>query len=198
MEEIALVGPSKIKDNVDYQILGSAGDDTATIKGLFAASKHTDFTGSTTYAATIVAANEIDVIATMKLQAAASNYKLTDVIMSPTDVHIIAAQKDQLDNSRIDRRVAFDALGNPVAVCGLMIRENAKMSANTVVGVDRAMLQIGDRKQMTLEVGYDGNDFTEGFKTVRINVRLAFGVRDPLAVIYCDDLSTAVTNITKA
>jgi hypothetical protein len=196
MEEIALVGPSKIKDNIDYQILGSAGDDTATIKGLFAASKHTDFAGSTTYADTIPNANEIDVIATMKLQAAASNYKLTDVVMSPTDVHKIAALKDQLDNSIFDRRVSFDSLGNPVAICGLLIRENAQMTANTLVGVDRNMLQIGDRKQMTMEVGYDGNDFTEGFKTVRINVRLAFGVRDPLAVIYCSDLAQGVSDIT--
>ena len=50
---------------------------------------------------------------------------------------------------------------------------------------------------MRLEIGYDGNDFTEGYKTVRINVRLAFAVRDALAVIYCSDLDTAVSDIKK-
>lgn len=196
MQEIALVAPSKIKDNVDTQILGSAGDDTSTIKGMYAASKHTDFASATTYAATINNASEIDAIATMKLQAEAAGYLADTVIMNPTDVLKLAAKKDQLDNSIADRRVVFGALGEPIAVCGMLIRKNAKQTVNTLTVLENAQVQIGDRKQMTLEVGYDGNDFTEGWKTVRINVRLAFAVRDPLAVIYCADLTAAISDIT--
>jgi hypothetical protein len=198
MEEIAIVAPDKIKDNIDVQILGSAGDDTSTIKGLYAASKKTAFTGSTTYAAIIKQASEIDVIATMKLQAETAKYIPDTVIMNPLDLHIMTALKDQLDNSILDRRVSYNALGVPVAICGMIIRSNSNQTANTLAVVDSKQLQIGDRKQMTMEVGYDGNDFTEGFKTVRINVRLAFAVRDAAAVIYCSDLSQAVTDITKA
>jgi hypothetical protein len=197
MEEIAIVAPDKIKDNIDVQILGAAGDDTSTIKGLYAASKMTAFTGGTTYLATIPAANAIDVVATMKLQAETAKYPPDTVVMNPADLHYMAALKDQLDNSITDRRVAFNALGVPVAICGLMIRSNSNQTVNTLSVLDSKQLQIGDRKQMTMEVGYDGNDFTEGFKTVRINVRLAFAVRDEAAVIYCSDLSQAITDITK-
>jgi hypothetical protein len=195
MDEIARVAPSKIKDNIDVQILGSAGDDTATIKGLYAASKHTDFASATTYLAMWPSPTRVDVIALMKDQAETSKYLVNTVILNPLDVRKIAAEKDQLDNSRIDRRVTFDALGEPIAICGMLIERNANQIADSVTVLDRNQVQIGDRMQMTLEVGYDGNDFTEGYKTVRINTRLAFGVRDPLAVIYCSGLDAAVAQI---
>jgi hypothetical protein len=195
MEEIALVGPDKIKDNIDSQILGSAGDDSTTIKGLFAASKKTDFLSSTTYADLIKQANIVDVICTMKLQCEANKYIPDTVVMNPTDVHVLAAAKDQLDNSITDRRVSFSQWGQPIAVDGMIIRKNTSQTVNTAVVLDSRKLQIGDRKQMTLEVGYDADDFTTGHKTVRINVRLAFGVRDAAAVIYCSDLATALSDI---
>jgi hypothetical protein len=196
MEEIALVAPDRIKNNIDYQILGSAGDDTATIKGLYAASKKTDFASGSTYSGKVPNANKVDVIAFMKDQAETSKYIADTIILNPTDVRLIAAEKDQLDNSKVDRRVVFDALGEPVAICGMLIKRNTNQTLDTVTVLARNMVQIGDRKQMTLEVGYDGNDFTQGYKTVRINVRLAFAVRDPLAVIYCSGLDAAVTAIT--
>jgi hypothetical protein len=133
----------------------------------------------------------------MKRQAQVNKYKADTVVMNPFDVLIMAARKDQLDNSVIDRRIVFNAIGEPVAVCGLLIRENESQTVNTVTVLDSKQVQIGDRKQMTLEIGYDADDFTTGHKTVRINVRLAFAVRDALAVIYCDDLATAISDITK-
>jgi hypothetical protein len=132
----------------------------------------------------------------MKDQGETSKYILDEIILNPLTVRKLAAEKDQLDNSKVDRRVAFDALGEPVAICGMMIRRNTNLAADAAIVLSNKMVQIGDRKQMTLEVGYDGNDFTEGWKTVRINVRLAFAVRDALAVIYCSDLDAAVTDIT--
>jgi hypothetical protein len=196
MQEISIVAPSKIKDNIDSQILGAAGDDTSTIKGILAASKKTDFASATTYAASIPNANRVDCISLMKDQGETSKYLLDEIILNPLTVRKLAAEKDQLDNSKVDRRVAFDALGEPVAICGMMIRRNTNLAADAAIVLSNKMVQIGDRKQMTLEVGYDGNDFTEGWKTVRINVRLAFAVRDALAVIYCSDLDAAVTDIT--
>ena len=196
MDEIARVAPSKIKDNIDYQILGSAGDDTTTLKGLYAASKHTDFASATTYAAKVPNAGKIDVLSMMKDQAETSKYIVDHIIINPLDVRLLAAEKDQLDNSKIDRRVTFDALGEPLAICGMLIKRNTNQTANTVAVVAKDQLQIGDRMEMRLEIGYDGNDFTEGYKTIIVNVRLAFAVRDPLAVIYCDALDTAVSLIT--
>ena len=198
MEEIALVAPDKIKNNIDYQILGAAGNDTTTIKGMYeaGATKYTAFASGSTYIAKVANANKVDVLSLMKDQAETSKYIADVIILNPTDVRLLAAEKDQLDNSKVDRRVVFDALGEPSAICGMLIKRNVNQTADTVTVLARNMVQIGDRKQMTLEVGYDGNDFTQGYKTVRINVRLAFAVRDPLAVIYCSGLAAAVTAIT--
>jgi HK97 family phage major capsid protein len=195
MEEISIIGPDKIKDNIDSQILGSAGNDTSTIKGLYAASKHTDFTGSTTYAASIASPSIVDVIACAKHQGESNKYLMDTVVMNSLDILKLAAAKDQLDNSKTDRRVAFNNLGEPVAVCGLVIRKNTSQTVNTLTVLANNTLQIGDRKQMAMEIGYNGTDFTEGQKTVRIGVRLAFAVRDAAAVIYCDDIATAISNI---
>jgi len=197
MDEIARVAPDKIKNNIDYQILGSAGDDTTTIKGMYAASKKTDFASASTYSAKVRNPNKVDAISLMKDQGETSKYILDTIILNPLDVRLIAAEKDQLDNSKIDRRIAFDALGEPLAICGMLIKRNTNQTANTVAVLERNQVQIGDRMEMRLEIGYDGNDFTEGYKTVRINVRLAFAVRDALAVIYCSDLDTAVSDIKK-
>jgi hypothetical protein len=195
MEEIALVAPDKIKNNIDYQILGTAGDDLTTLKGLYADSKKTDFASGSTYSSKVANANKVDVISFMKDQAETNKYICDTIILNPTDVRLLAAEKDQLDNSKVDRRVTFDALGEPFAICGMLIKRNVNQTADHVTVLARNMVQIGDRKQMTLEIGYDGNDFTQGYKTVRINVRLAFAVRDPLAVIYCSGLDAAVTAI---
>jgi hypothetical protein len=198
MDEIAVTAPSKILDKIDGYILGTAGDDSSAIGGLFSGSvtKHTDFAGATTYLNTIAAANEFDVISTMKLQAETSNYMPDVVIMNPTDVNKLAAKKDQVDNSITDRRVVFNVIGEPVAVCGLRIIKSTAITADTLAVVDSKQLMIGKKKDMTMEIGYNAADFTEGQKTVVLKVRLAFGVRDPLAVIYCDGLAAAVANIT--
>ena len=196
MDEIARVAPDKVKNNIDYQILGSAGDDTTTIKGLYAASKKTDFDSAGVYSGKVANANKIDVLSMMKDQAETSKYICDTVILNPTDVRLLAAEKDQLDNSKVDRRVVFDALGEPVAICGMLIKRNVNQTADTVTVLASNMVQIGDRKQMTLEVGYDASDFSTGYKTIRIGVRLAFAVRDPLAVIYCSGLAAAVSAIT--
>ena len=55
----------------------------------------------------------------MKLQAVVAKYPPDAVIINPTDVQKLAALKDAMENSVADRRVAFDAIGNPVSVCGL-------------------------------------------------------------------------------
>lgn len=195
MEEIAIVAPSKIKDNVDSQILGSAGDDITTIKGILAASKKTDFLSASTYATMFLSPSLVDTIATMSLQGETNKYFMDTVIMNPIDIAKLSGYKDQLDNSITDRRISFNALGQPIAIAGLIIRKNSNIAANTAIVLQNNMVQIGDRKQMTLEIGYNGTDFTEGQKTVKISVRLAFAVRDPAAVIYCADLAAATSDL---
>jgi hypothetical protein len=200
MEELAVTAPSKILDKVDGYILGTAGDDSSAIAGLLTANKKTDFAGATTYATSIDAANEVDVIATMKLQCETNKYMPDVVVLGPLAVSKLGSKKDQLDNSISDRRVVYSSIGEPTFICGMRVIKTAAtaFATDAVVVCDSKQLMIGKRKDMTMEIGHNGTDLTEGQKTVVIKVRLAFGVRDKAAVIYAASLATAVGQIDKS
>ena len=197
LDEISIVAPDRIHDSIDGKVLSAAGDDNSDIAGLFTANKHTAF-DTTTYANFTEGANIIDLIAAMKLQAVVAKYPPDAVIINPTDVQKLAALKDAMENSVADRRVAFDAIGNPVSVCGLRIIQSGSITADTLAVVQTKQLWLGVRKDMTMEIGYNGTDLTEGQKTVIIKIRVAFGVRDKAAVIYSDSIAIDIGIVDKA
>lgn len=197
MEEVASVAPSKILDKIDGYVLGTAGDDLTTIKGLLAASKHTDFASATTYAATVAAATEVDAIAKMKLQCETNKYRPDTVLVGPLTLSNLGSKKDELNNSIQDRRVVYSVTGEPTSICGMQIKVTAAtdFATDACVVCDSKQLLLGRRKDMTMEIGYNAADLTEGQKTIVIKARLAFAVRDPLGVIYASSLDQAVTDI---
>lgn len=194
LDEISIIAPDKIMSNVDSQVLGSSGDDSSALAGILTASKKTDFVPAT-YANSVEGANIIDVIAKMKLQCLDNKYRPDTVVMNQNDVDNMAALKDQMDNSIMDRRVRFDAMGNPVSVAGLRIIIGTDVTANEAIVMDSKQVLLGRRREMSMEMGYNGTDLTEGQKTVVINVRVAFAVRDKAGVIYASDLSSAADTI---
>jgi nitrogen regulatory protein PII-like uncharacterized protein len=198
LDEIAIIAPDMILSKVDSKILSALGDDASDIAGMLTANKKTDFASGTTYKEFVENANLVDVIATMKLQGKNNKYVPDIVGISPTDITRIAAEKDQMDNSKVDRRVSFNAIGEPVAICGMRIQECSDLAAGATFVASSKLPWIGKRKDMTFEIGYDGTDFTEGQKTAKFKMRLAFGVRDKAGVIYCADIYAARTAINKA
>jgi len=190
LDEISIVAPDKIQDNVDKQVLGSVGDDATALAGLLTATKNTAFVPAT-YASSVSGANLIDVFTKMKLSALTNKYRPNTIILNPNTIDNIAAIKDQLDNSIMDRRIRFDDMGNPVAIAGMRIISATDMVENTGVVLDAMQLIIGKRREMAMTIGYNGTDLTEGQKTVVINVRIAFAVRDKAGVIYSNDLDAA-------
>ncbi len=197
LDEISIVAPDKIRDEIDDQVLGTAGNDSSAIAGLFTANKHTDF-DTTTYTDFTENANIIDLIAAMKLQCEIAKHRPDSVWMHPQDVAELAALKDVMENSVADRRISFDMIGNPVSVCGLRILQSSKVASNTMAVVDSRQTWLGIRKNMTMEIGYNGTDLTEGQKTVVIKVRVAFGVRDKAGVIYSDSITDDIVIVNKA
>ena len=196
LDEISIVAPDKIQDNVDSQILGAVGDDSTALAGLLTATKNTAFVPAT-YASSVSGANLIDVFTKMKLSALANKYRPDTIILNPNTIDNIAAIKDQLDNSIMDRRIRFDDMGNPVAIAGMRIISATDMVEDTGVVLSSAQLIIGKRREMTVEIGYNGTDLTEGQKTVVINIRVAFAVRDKAGVIYSSGLDAAKDVIDK-
>jgi hypothetical protein len=195
LDEINLVAPGAINDKIDSFILGTAGDDSSSIKGLFAAAKSTAFVPAT-YANFVANASIIDLIAAMKLQCEASKYVPDTVWMNPVDVAKLAALKNAMEDSVNDRRIIFGAYGEPVAVHGMKILRSTAVTADTLAVGQMKQLMLGVRKDMTMEIGNNGTDLTEGQKTVVIKVRIAFGVRDALATIYTATAAADTASIT--
>jgi len=194
MDEIAITAPDKILDQIDTKILGTTGNGTTDIAGLYTANNHTDF-ATATFTDTVEGANIIDLISKAKLQCEANKYRPNVVSMHPTDIDNMASLKDANDNSVLDRRVKWDTLGNPAFVFGMRIIPSTAQAVNTLSVSEQKQLIIGSRKDMTMEIGFNGTDLTEGQKTVVIKIRLAFGVRDKAAIIYSDDIATDVEAI---
>lgn len=195
LDEISMTAPDKILDKIDSKILSTAGDDASDIAGLFTANKMTAF-DSTPFLARYDSATIIDVISAAKLQCENNKYRPDIVYLSPGNVDLIAAQKNTFDDSRNDRRVTYDSLGRPFAIHGLRVVISTSMTDTTLAVIDSRQPIIGRRKDMTMEIGYNGTDFTEGQKTVMLKIRIAFGVRDKAGVIYVSDIHNAIADIT--
>lgn len=198
LDEIALVAPDKILDSIDSKILADAGDGSTDIQGLLVGGTTcTDFVAST-YSESTEGANLVDLIAKMKLAVRKGKYIPNVVKLNSTDIDRIQCLKDALDNSISDRRLVFNQDGDLVRIAGLRVIENDKITANTCVVGANTQAMIGIRKEMTMEIGYNSTDLTEGQKTVMFKIRLAFGVRDKAAWQYSSDMDGDLTTITKA
>jgi len=193
LDEITTVAPDKIMDKIDGKIIRAGGDDSSDIKGILHSDKSTAFDNP--LSAGIADAYIVDVIAAAKQQVLNNRYRPNVVLLNPEMIVQMAAKKNTFEDSKSDRRVSYNNLGEPVAVCGLAIVQNQEMGSNALVIMDNAQPWIGKRKDMTMEIGYNGTDLTEGQKTVVFKTRIAFGVRDKAAVVYVADVNTAITNV---
>lgn len=193
LDEIAATAPDKILDQIDTKILGASGDDASDIAGILTANKHTDFANPLT--TLIEDAYIVDVIAAAKLQCQNNKYRPNVVYMSPEDIVLLAAKKNTFEDSKSDRRVFYNTIGEPTAVCGLLIVQSTAINEGELIVLDNRQPWIGRRKDMTMEIGYNGTDLVEGQKTVVLKTRIAFGVRDKAGVIYVDDIAAAVEDL---
>lgn len=195
LDEIAIVAPSKILDKIDTYVLGTAGDDVSAIAGILTSTKYTAY-ATVLGAGTVPAAYIVDVIADAKLQAEGNKYRPDAVYLSPADIVALAAKKNTFEDSKSDKRVVYDSLGTPVAACGLRILQSTAIVADTCIVFDSRQPWIGKRKDMTMEIGYNGTDLIEGQKTVVLKTRIAFGVRDKAGIIYVSGIAAAAGALT--
>ncbi len=194
--EINAIAPDKILSKIDGKVLSTTGDDSTEIKGL----RTTGATGKCTAfdlnLIEVPAANYVDVFMAAKLQAENAGYIANVVMISPSTEMLLSAKKNTLNDSIQDRRIAFDNLGRPTFIGGMRIITNSAIPNNQAIIADNKLMWIGKRRDMTMEIGYNGTDLTEGQKTVVFKIRIAFGVRDKAGIIWVSNIDNAVANIT--
>jgi hypothetical protein len=92
----------------------------------------------------------------------------------------------------MDRRVVYNNMGDVVSICGLAVVKNNTITADTCCVGDSRQYQLGIRKGLTMDIGLNADDFIDMRKTVRLSIRVAFGVRDKAAFVYSATMASDV------
>lgn len=190
------IAPDKILSKFDERILSATGDNDSDIKGMFVAGNFTDFNAAE-YEGEIQDANIIDLIRKMKLQAVLADQDVNAVILHPADIDTIEGYKDADKNFLRTNGIVFDNNGQLIRLLGLAIFRNKKIGLNATVVFWNEAAEIGIRQDVSFEIGTDGNDLTKRMRTIVFNLRAAFGVGKPGAIIYEDDISGALEVMNK-
>lgn len=180
------IAPDRILSRLDTKVLSATGDNSTDVEGMYVAGNYTAFTAAT-YTSSVESANIIDLIRKMKLQAVEADQDVNLVILHHSRVDEIEGLKDADKNYLQSRGIVFDNEGRLVRVHGLAVAKNKKQTSDIVTVMWNEAAEVGIREDINFEVGLDGNDLTEGMRTIVFEMRAAFGVGKPSAIIVSTD-----------
>ena len=190
------IAPDKIMSQLDEKVLSDDGNNSTDIEGMYVAGNFTEF-DPTVYQDEIVNANIQDLVQKMKLQATLADEDVNAVVLHPSLVDSVEGYKDADSNFLKSRGIVFDDNGNLVRIRGLAVIRNKKNGTNAATVLWNEASEIGIREDVNFEIGTDGNDLTEGMRTIVFRMRAAFGVGKPAAIIYEDDVTGAIAILNK-
>ena len=115
-------------------------------------------------------ANIVDVIVVAKNQIQLANQAMpTAIIMSPTDVAAMKTVKVSTTDRRYVERVLVS--GNTLSIDGTpVVVSNLVAPGEYVVG-DFGLSTLYTRQSLTIEIGYNADNFVKNFKTIRAEWR---------------------------
>lgn len=194
VSKINRIAPDRIMSTFDGKVLSAAGDNSTDVEGMYVAGNYTAFVAST-FASSVAGANLVDLIRKMRLQAYNADQDVNVVILHPTQVDEIEGLKDLDENYLKARGIVYDAMGNLVRVHGLAVIKNKKPTTSKVTVMWNEAAEIGIRDDISFEIGTDGNDLTEGMRTIVFDMRAAFGVGKASAIIVSTDPTADIATI---
>lgn len=197
MSRIETIGVDRLMSKIDYYVLGSAGDNSATPYGILNAGYFTAY-DTTLRAGEVVTANIVNVIKNGVLQARKLNRSVDTVLLNSSDAAEIEDLKDANSNTVALAGIRLDATGKLAYIYGLRVLINDKVTTNTFVLCNYAeSIQFGIREDMGVRMGYDQTtDFSKKIVTIQIEARLAIGIGHAETIIYCSDIAAAATALS--
>jgi len=203
LSEIEARATNNILKKFDTEALSTNATPSTAIVGLLGSGYYTDFDPST-WASSVPDANVIDVIKKMKLQARKSDYGVNAVILSPDLIDELESLKDADNNYLKSLGVVFDANGNISRVGGLAVIDNSNVpytagGAKYAIAVNpMESAEIGLRKDVTMEIGWENDDLGKCMVTIIFYARIAFGIKDTNTIIVSDDVDADIAVLDKA
>jgi HK97 family phage major capsid protein len=120
-------------------------------------------------AGTIVAANELDVLEAVALQVENAHGMANAIFVNPSTLAAIKLIKDEAG-----RPVWKDyvTINGDLAVSGMRIISTKAVTAGDFIGGDLSVVNVLFREEIGIQIGLDGNDFTNNKKTLLAEKRL--------------------------
>lgn len=159
------------------QTLYDGDGDGVNLRGITTVA--TAFAASTAGSTAIVNANVVDVLATAMTQieiAQEGNAIPNAILMHPTDVLKLKLEKLSATDKRYVGRLMES--GQFLTVDGVPIIKSTLVPAGTYLIGDFSKAELVQREGMKIEIGYDGDDFTKNFRTIRCEWRGCLVVRN--------------------
>ena len=120
-------------------------------------------------AGTIVSPNNYDVIEAVANQVILANGIPTALFVHPTTLAQMHLTKDN-DYGYV---MPPFSVANGTQVSGMQIIPTTAVSAGDFIGGDMSVVNVAVREEATIQIGLDGNDFTNNQKTILVEKRLA-------------------------
>ena len=196
---------SKIRTKLTEKLLQAveegyySGNGTTNLNGIRnIASAFDPGTFATGAANEVENANIVDVIVVAKNQIQLANQSMpTAIIMSPTDVAVMKTVKVSTTDRRYVERVLVS--GNSLSIDGTpVVVSNLVAPGEYVVG-DFNLSTLWTRQALTIEIGYNADNFVKNFKTIRAEWRGAAVVEtNDRGAFVAGDFATDTEAITAA
>lgn len=138
----------------------------------------------------VQAPNEFDVLRAIALQAEIANGEANGLFVHPSTWALMQALKDA--NDRPIWKDYLDPTTQAIIFAGMEIITTSAVTAGNFVGGDLSVLHVLFREEMSLQIGLDGNDFTNNVKTILAEQRLVqFASANDTPVLIKGDFATA-------
>lgn len=131
------------------------------------------------FAGDVDSANEVDVLAIAMNQiriAQEGRCMPSAILMHPTDVTRLKLEKLSSTDKRYVERLMY--AGQFLSVDGVPIIESTLVTEGEYLIGDFSKAELWQREGMSIEIGYDSDDFTKNLRTIRCEWRGAMVVRN--------------------
>ncbi len=155
--------------DIDNQLLN--GDDTGeNINGIL--NQATAWSAGS-FTATIDNANNWDVLQTAINQIDVANFEATVIFMHPSDVTAMKLTKGTDGHYVLPPFTA----ANGMQVDGLPVRKNTGIAIDNFLVFDGSKSKAFFRERMSMQMGFENDDFTKNFVTILAEARLTHRIK---------------------
>lgn len=141
-------------------------------------------------AAAVINPNELDVIEAIALQVKTAHGLPKALFINPSTLSKIKLIKDDAGRPVWKDYVTTNGIMN---VSGLNLIETTAIDAGDFLGGDTSVANVLIREELGIQIGLDGNDFTQNKKTMLIEKRLVqFVSANDTPVLVKGDFTTAI------